>query len=83
MAKLTGAQRRVLHFLSRRNEGDGPPTGPEISQALQHVPYWAAGKLTSLEKRALVERLGQSSTGGNCYRITPAGRAALSEGKDE
>lgn len=75
--KLTEAQCQVLHYLASRKEGDGPPTGPEISIDLAHAPYWAAGKLASLEKRSLVERLGQSFTGGNCYRITPAGRQAL------
>lgn len=75
--KLTEAQRQVLNYLARRKEFDGPPTGPEISGDLGHVPYWSAGKIASLEKRNLVERLGVSFTGGNCYRITPAGRAAL------
>lgn len=78
--KLTEAQRSVLWYLARRREGDGPPTAPELSVSLGRAPYWASGKISSLEKRGLVERLGTSSTGGNCYRITDAGRRALSEG---
>ncbi|WP_119256253.1 MarR family winged helix-turn-helix transcriptional regulator [Shinella zoogloeoides] len=75
--KLTEPQARVLSYLARRKEDDGPPSGPEISKALGHPSYWAAGKLSSLERRGLVERLGTSFFGGNCYRITPAGRNAL------
>lgn len=76
MVKLTEAQGRVLRALTTR-WSECPPTGPEISDYLGHVAYWASGKLASLVKRGLAERLGQSSTGGNCYRITPAGRSAL------
>lgn len=79
--KLSKAQCQVLDYLSHRKEYDGPPTGPEISIDLAHAPYWASGKIASLEKRGLVERLGTSLTGGNCYRITPAGRAALATSK--
>lgn len=79
MANLTTAQRLILSRLARLKESECPPTGPEISEALGHASYWASGKIASLEKRGLVERLGQSFTGGNCFRITPAGRASLSK----
>ena len=75
--KLTEHQTHVLSYLARRKEYDGPPSGPEISKALGHPSYWAAGKLTSLEKNGFVERLGTTFSGGNCYRITSAGRNAL------
>lgn len=78
MAKLTEAQRRILRVLTTI-WAELPPTGPEISDYLGHVSYWASGKIASLERRGLVERLGQSSTGGNCYRITESGRRALEE----
>lgn len=75
--KLTDAQSQVLQFLGNRPGAYAPPTGPEISTTLGHVAYWATGKLASLERRGLVERIGTSFNGGNCYRITPAGRNAL------
>lgn len=65
--KLTQRQAKVLKFLANRPEIYVPPTGPEISTALGHVAYWAAGKLIALEKRGLVERVGTSITGGKCY----------------
>jgi DNA-binding MarR family transcriptional regulator len=77
MSGLTEAQQRVLRALNGRWGTSATPTGPEISDYLGHAGYWASGKLASLERRKLVERLGQSSTGGICYRITPAGRQAL------
>jgi DNA-binding MarR family transcriptional regulator len=76
---LTEAQKAVLELLSRRKEHDCPPTGPEISEQLGHAKYWAAGKLSSLDRRGFAERLGQSLTGGNCFQITDAGRRALEE----
>jgi DNA-binding MarR family transcriptional regulator len=79
--KLSEAQRQVLDYLSHRKEYDGPPTGPEISIDCGRAPYWASGKIASLEKRGLVERLGTSLTGGNCYCITTAGRQALADSK--
>ncbi|KNY16925.1 hypothetical protein AKG11_11420 [Shinella sp. SUS2] len=75
--KLTDDQSRVLRYLARRKEYDGPPAGPEISKALGHSVRWASGKISSLEKAGLVERLGTTFSSGVCYRITPAGRAAL------
>lgn len=75
--KLTENHISVLGYLARRKEYDGPPAGPEISKALSHPPYWAAGKLATLERHGLVERLGTTFSGGNCFRIPPAGRAAL------
>ncbi|MFC3208086.1 hypothetical protein [Aquamicrobium soli] len=80
MVKLTEARTLVLAYLARLKEFHAPPTGPEISTHLGHSAYWATPKLVWLEYNRLVERLGQSSTGGNCYRITPAGRAALADG---
>ena len=70
-------QKLWIYLHRRRKESDFPPSGPEISKALGHPSYWAAGKLASLDKNGLVERLGTTSSGGNCYRITPAGRNAL------
>lgn len=77
--KLTEHQTRVLRYLAVGKGDDGPPSGPEISKALGHAAYWASSKLSSLERRGLVERLGTSFWGGNCFRITPAGRNALDE----
>lgn len=78
--KLTEAHSRILAFLSRRKEYDGAPSGPEISAALGEVSFWASGKLSSLARRGLVDRLGQTTTGGQCYGITEAGRLALEQG---
>jgi len=75
--KLTASQVKVLRYMASRLAKYTHPTGPEISMELGHVAYWAAGKLASLEKRGLVERLGLSSSGAICFRITPAGRNAL------
>jgi len=75
--KLTTAQIEVLRYLLRHKEADGPPSAPEISHALGHASYWAAGKIKSLEGRELVKCLGVTITNGNCYCITEAGRAAL------
>lgn len=80
--KITKAQRDVLNYLARVKEYDGPPTCPEISRALGHASYWAATKVAAMAKIGLVERLGVSFTGGYCYRITDAGRAALRESEN-
>lgn len=75
--KLTESQRRVLQYLSQVCDYEMPPTPSEISRALGHVSYWAAGKIASLERRDLVTRLGTTFSGANCYAINAAGRAAL------
>ena len=77
--KLTIHQKSVLQYLARRKENDWPPSGPEISSAMGHSSYWASGKIASLERNGLVERLGTTPSGGNCYRITEAGRTALAK----
>ena len=78
--KLTEAQAKVLRYLAERPTVYAHPTGPEISTSLGHVAYWASVKLASLEKKGLIERVGNRGVvfgGGYQYRITEAGRNAL------
>lgn len=83
--KLSAGQHDVLRHLVRRSPHDGAPSGPDISRALRHrYDDWAYGKLVALEKRGLVERLGSTFSGGQCWGATDQGRSALAEdGRDK
>lgn len=84
MAKLTEGQREVLAFLARRNHNmDGCPTTQEISHMTGHrYGDWAYGKLAALQDKGFVQKMGTNFSGGRCWAVTEAGRAAL-EPRDE
>lgn len=79
MVKLTTKKEIVLRFLARW-KFDTPPDGPEISDMTGNLREWATPILNSLLRDGYVERLGKSAKGAWCWRITPAGRAALADG---
>lgn len=76
MPKLTTRKEIVLRYLARWKY-EYPPDGPEISDGTRNPREWATPILISLERGGLVERLGKSANNAWCWRITPAGRAAL------
>ena len=77
--ELTEAQRDVLGYLEGFDtDRDGCPSSPEIRDGLgRGVMRPVNTPLAALRARGLVERMGQSFTGAWCWKITPAGRAAL------
>lgn len=83
--KLSPGQRDVLKVLTRQDcRRDGALSTPEISRILsKRFDDWSRGKLVALEKRGLVERLGTTFSGGQCWTATLAGREALSREKAE
>lgn len=76
--KLTARKEIVLRFL-RGWKYATPLSGPEISKLTGNPREWATPTLVSLAREALVERLGKSSENAWCWRITEAGRAALTK----
>lgn len=79
MSGLTMAQREILQALANE-PGDGDMCAEWIAEQCGHFydTPWASGRLPALVRRALVQRLSKG-----WYRITPAGRAALSQGERE
>jgi hypothetical protein len=80
--RLTTKKEIVLRFLAAW-KFESPPDGPEISEYTGNLREWATPILVSLEKQGLVERLGKSDVNAWCWRIKPAGRLALSSGRDQ
>ncbi|MBZ9807639.1 MarR family winged helix-turn-helix transcriptional regulator [Mesorhizobium sp. ESP-6-2] len=79
MSGLTYKKQIVLRFLAGWRH-EVPPDGPEISEKTGNLREWATPILVSLERGGLVERLGRSFDNAWCWRITEAGRTALSDG---
>ena len=69
--RLTQNQRTVLRYL-KRFPGDAHPSGHMRTRDLRNP----GPVLARLAERGLVEALGTTPE-GRCYRITPAGSAAL------
>lgn len=82
MARLTTRKNIVLGALVRWR-WESPPDGPEISGMTGNPREWATPILIALERGSLVERLGKSANNAWCWRITEAGRAALSSKETE
>ncbi len=83
MAKLTWNQKRALLRLSDRG---GCATPREVAEPFHYFSPYLCGSgarsaLMSLARKGLVEVASAGSP--ISYRITPAGSAALTEGKDE
>lgn len=76
--RLTADQRKILTSLASE-KGDGWCTAAWIAEDNDHwfdTP-WASGKLPGLVKRGFVEKGARG-----WYRITPAGRAALTRNSE-
>jgi hypothetical protein len=77
--KLTTKQKLVLGRLARNDaKGYAPATAIEIGEAMgAKLREWARDPLYALRKKGLAEAAGSGSR-GQCWVITPAGRALLS-----
>ena len=89
VVRLTPKRAHVLRILARHTD-EYPLSGPEIGasrfarRGVKHgLREWATPALNALETTGAVERLGKSSTGAWCWRITEAGRSLLSQTEGE
>lgn len=78
-ARLSKGQREVLALLAKRDHNrDGCPSTQEISRMTGHrYGDWAYGKLSALQNKGLVQKMGTNFSGGRCWAATDAGRAAF------
>lgn len=75
--RLSRGQAEVLAEMQRcaRHGWNDPRSTPEISRKLnKRFDDWARVKLKRLADHGLVERTGESFSGGHCWILTEAGR---------
>ena len=75
--RLSRGQAEVLAEMQRcaRHYPNDPRSTPEISRKLKkRFDDWARDKLKRLADHGLVERTGESWSGGHCWLLTEAGR---------
>ena len=83
-SKLTPKQEHILRTLATFDgEKQGLPSASELSSYCgQQLRDWAAGGLVALEARGLVEKVGLTSGNARTWRVTPAGRQALTDTRE-
>jgi hypothetical protein len=71
--RLDDAQRDILHILRAKDDWI---SGPSLQRIARAFPI--GGDLRSLRRRGLIEHDGERDQTLRCWRITDAGRKALS-----
>lgn len=81
MRELSKHQAAVLKRLAAWDwQRDGCLSSPDLSRVMgSRYDGWAYGKLVALEKRGLVERVGETFSGGRTWRATEARRIVAAQ----